>query len=42
MDVRRNPDPNVLGNVQTWQCIGGNTQQVGGLGFDRNSLLLFY
>lgn len=28
MDVRRDPDPNVLGNVQTWQCIGGNTQQV--------------
>lgn len=33
MDVRRNPDPNVLGNVQTWQCIGGNTQQVSSGGY---------
>ena len=28
MDVRRDPDPNVLGNVQTWRCAGGNPQQV--------------
>lgn len=27
MDVRRE-ESNVLGNVQTWQCSGGNPQQV--------------